>query len=63
MKKLVCSKCGSDDINVDAFVRWDVKSQQFVLSCLSSEYLDYTYADCASCGEAHEGVAVWEELS
>lgn len=29
--KIVCSECGSDDVLVDAWVRWDYVSQQYVI--------------------------------
>jgi DNA-directed RNA polymerase subunit RPC12/RpoP len=62
MKRLVCKYCGSEDLDVDAFVHWDFKGQQFTLSNLASEHLEYTYADCANCGEHDDGVAIWEEV-
>jgi hypothetical protein len=36
-EKLVCSECGTDDILMDAYARWDVETQQFELNSTHEE--------------------------
>jgi hypothetical protein len=46
--KVICPKCGSDDVVCDACARWDVESQSWTLC---TEYDDRT---CEACGyESH----------
>lgn len=44
-RKVVCSTCGSDDIQLDAYARWDFDKQEW--------YLSDTYEDayCGNCCE------------
>jgi hypothetical protein len=66
MKKLVCRHCGSGQVDLSGFVHWDYEKQDFVVTSidvLDVDHLENQYADCAFCGKADQGVAVWEELS
>lgn len=42
--KKVCSNCGSDDLNFDAFVQWDVDKQDYVIESI------YDDVYCCNCG-------------
>ncbi|MBS0502194.1 MAG: hypothetical protein JSS55_00020 [Proteobacteria bacterium] len=39
----VCSMCGGNNVTRDAWARWDVKTQEWVLGDL------YDHADCQDC--------------
>jgi hypothetical protein len=41
--KLVCPKCGSDNVGCDAFAKWNVSKQEFELA---STYDNCTCLDC-----------------
>jgi len=57
-RKKVCKYCGSDDIVVDAFARWNPDKDMFVLD----EVFEYTY--CNQCdGETQiEDIELNEDL-
>jgi Zn finger protein HypA/HybF involved in hydrogenase expression len=40
----VCKHCGSDNVSVDAIMRWDVDAQQWTLAALLDN------SDCDDCG-------------
>ena len=42
--KKVCSSCGSDDLNFDAFVKWDSDKQDFYIENI------YDNVYCCTCG-------------
>ena len=50
MKKrtVVCVKCGSDDVRLDAFAMWDKEKQEWVLDSV------YDTSWCNSCGSEHD---------
>lgn len=46
-KILVCKECGSDDVLLDAYARWNAKTQQYELA----QVLDSGHF-CNTCGQA-----------
>lgn len=43
--RIVCRKCGSEDVTRDAVVRWSVENQSWSVSGV------FDNADCDNCGE------------
>jgi hypothetical protein len=44
-RKYVCSKCGSDNVRVDAYAEWDIDAQDWVLAATFDD------AICEACAE------------
>lgn len=47
--KPVCTKCGSDDINIDAYAKWNVKNQCFELNATfdKGHYCENCEGECS----------------
>lgn len=43
--KMVCSKCGSENVVKDAFAEWNIDKQEWVLHSV------YDFTSCNDCGE------------
>lgn len=44
MKKIICSHCKSDRVNMDAYARWDPKKDDYIF-----HYIFHEYSYCEEC--------------
>jgi hypothetical protein len=54
-EKPICSRCKSDNVRLDAFAKWDIDRQEWVL------WKTYDYSHCMQCEE--ETRLVWVEVA
>ena len=66
MKILTCKDCGSTELQLCAWARWDSDKQEFINDGLEVidpyKHMASQYAHCDECNEAGNGQAVWGDI-